>query len=341
MHSATRADLLGLRPGPTSGLTVWLTVVKLSTCKRSEGAQGTDYSAPDKVVASVKHFAAYGQPEGGREYHTTDISEQRLRNLYLPPFKAAVDAGADTAMCSFNAISGVPGCANHQTETDILKGEWGFDQVVLALGESRGQSGEAASRSEIDLPGKQQELIDAIKATGKPFVMVLFNGRPLTLTKVDASSPAILEAWFPGVEAGNAVADVLFGKVTASVDVANSGDRKGDDVVQVYIHDPVASISHPVRRLRGFQRVTLAPGESQTVSFTLDKSDFGFYDNRGKLVVEPGSIDVFAGDSSSADLEQSFTVAAEASTPHTSEPQKGPKTGPGPVDLGGRAASTI
>ena len=574
---------------------------------RVKAAQGTDYSAPDKVVTSVKHFAAYGQPEGGREYNTTDMSEQRLRNLYLPPFKAAVDAGAGTAMCSFNAISGVPGCANHETETDILKGEWGFDgfvesdytavaelracppkmpdsgpcghgvaadgpdaaqaalnagtdsemvstnirdfgkqllaqgrismsrindavrrilrvkfraglfdhpfvdqakatdpnsfltasdraaarsaagksmvllkndggtlpldpsksvavigplgddqhdmlgpwwgqgrdadavsvfdgikaqnpnttftqgctildkdppdltpadecgsdagfpaavaaaqaadQVVLALGESRGQSGEAAARSEIDLPGKQQELIDAIKATGKPFVVVLFNGRPLTLTNVAASSPAILEAWFPGVEAGNAVADVLFGKVnpggklpvsfprvlgqipiyynheptgrpcdptfkwnaryrdlascdplyafgfglsytkfsitnlhlstqsvskngnlTASVDVANTGDRKGDEVVQLYIHDPVASISQPVRRLRGFERVTLAPGEKRTVTFTLDKSDFGFYDNRGKFVVEPGQIDVFAGDSSNADLTQSFTV---------------------------------
>jgi beta-glucosidase len=574
---------------------------------RVKAAQGADYSAPDKVVASVKHFAAYGQPEGGREYNTTDMSEARLHNLYLPPFKAAIDAGADTAMCSFNAINGVPGCANQDLETDVLKGEWHFDgfiesdytavaelracppktpdtgpcghgvaadgpaaaaaalnagtdsemvstnirdfgvqllaqhritmarlddavrrilrvkfraglfdhpyvdqtaavattsfltpadraaaraaagksmvllendnatlpldpaksvvvigplgdsqhdmlgpwwgqgkdedavsvlagitaqdpnttfaqgctildkdppdntpagecgsdaefaaavaaansadQVVLALGESRGQSGEAAARSEIGLPGKQQELIDAIKATGKPFVVVLFNGRPLTLTDVAASAPAILEAWFPGVEAGNAVADVLFGevnpggklpvsfprslgqipiyynheptgrpcdvtskynsryrdlascdplyafgfglsyttfsvtnlrlsaqsvpksgKVTASVDVTNTGARAGDDVVQLYIHDPVASISQPVRRLRGFQRVTLKPGVTQTVTFTLDKSDFGFFDNRGKFVVEPGEIDVFAGDSSAASLEQSFNV---------------------------------
>jgi beta-glucosidase len=218
-------------------------------------------------------------------------------------------------------------------------------------------------------------------------VVVLFNGRPLTLSKVAASSPAILEAWFPGVEAGNAVADVLFGEVnpggklpasfpravgqipiyynheptgrpcdtgskynsryrdlascdplypfgfglsytkfsvtnlqlstqsvsrrgtvTASMDVTNTGDRKGDDVVQLYIHDPVASISQPVRRLRGFQRVTLGPGDKQTVSFNLDKSDFGFYDNRGRFIVEPGRIDVYAGDSSTADLTQSFTV---------------------------------
>src|SRR3954453_13884132 len=97
---------------------------------RVKAAQGNDYSAPDKVVTSVKHFAAYGQPEGGREYNTTDMSEQRLRNLYLPPFKAAIDAGSDTVMCSFNAISGVPGCADPETETDILKHEWGFDGCV-------------------------------------------------------------------------------------------------------------------------------------------------------------------------------------------------------------------
>ena len=80
--------------------------------------------------------------------------------------------------------------------------------------------------------------------------------------------------------------------------------------MQLYIHDPVASISQPVRRLRGFQRVTLAPGAKQTVTFTLDASDFGFYDNRGRFVVEPGEIDVYAGDSSTAELTQSFTVTA-------------------------------
>ena len=87
------------------------------------------------------------------------------------------------------------------------------DQVVLAVGETREMSGEATSRTTIDLPGRQQELIDAIKATGTPFAVVLFNGRPLTLGDVAASSPAILEAWFPGVEAGNSVADDVFGKV--------------------------------------------------------------------------------------------------------------------------------
>jgi beta-glucosidase len=573
---------------------------------RVKAIQGTDYSAPDKLVASPKHFAAYGQPESGRDYNTTDMSEQRLWNFYLPPFKAAVDAGADTAMCSFNAINGVPGCGNDQTLNQILKGQWGFDgfvesdwtavaemracppktpdtgecghgvaadgpaaaalalnsgvdsemtstlirdfgaqllgegrismrriddavrrilrikfraglfehpyapvdpdkaeaemlkpdavaaarnaasrsmvllqnkggilpldpskktavigplaknqhdmlgpwwgagrdtdavtifdgidqqssgatyaegcklsnaepptddpegcgsdagfaaavdvakaadQVVLVLGETREMSGEAAARSTLDLPGRQEELLRAIKATGKPFAVVLLNGRPLALEDVVDDAPAILEAWFPGVQAGPAVADVVFGKVNpggklpvsfprrlgqvpiyynheptgrpcnpdvkwnsrhrdipscsplfvfghglsytsfevsdlrlssstvskngsleASVTVKNTGSRKGDEVVQLYIHDPVASISQPVRRLRGFERVTLDPGQARTVTFTLDKSDFGFYDNRGKLVVEPGQIDVYAGNSSNADMVQSFTV---------------------------------
>jgi beta-glucosidase len=98
------------------------------------------------------------------------------------------------------------------------------------------------------------------------------------------------------------------GSVRASVDVTNTGGRRGDEVVQLYIHDPVASVSQPVRRLRGFERVTLDPGQSRTVTFTLNKEDFGFYDDRGKLVVEPGRIDVYAGNSSKADLVQSFTV---------------------------------
>jgi beta-glucosidase len=262
------------------------------------------------------------------------------------------------------------------------------DQVVLALGEPREMSGEATSRSNIDLPGDQQQLIDRIKATGKPFVVVLFNGRPLTLQNVAASSPAILEAWFPGVQAGNAVADVLFGKVNpggklpvsfpvnigqvpiyynheptgrpcdttskynsryrdlqtcdplysfgyglsyttfnisnlqlssatmspsgrirASVNVTNTGSRTGDEVVQLYIHDPVASISQPVRRLRDFERVTLKPGQTKTITFTLDRNDVGFYDNSGHFVVEPGQIDVYVGDSSKATMTKSFTVS--------------------------------
>ena len=129
---------------------------------RVKAAQGNDYSAPDKVVTSVKHFAAYGQPEGGRDYNTTDMSEQRLRNLYLPPFKAAIDAGADTVMCSFNAINGVPGCANSHTETDILKKEWGFDGFV--------ESDYTAVAETARLPGEEprQRLLRARRRGRRP-----------------------------------------------------------------------------------------------------------------------------------------------------------------------------
>jgi beta-glucosidase len=100
------------------------------------------------------------------------------------------------------------------------------------------------------------------------------------------------------------------GRVRVTVDVQNTGGRGGDEVVQLYIHDPVASVSQPVRRLRDFERVTLAAGASKTVSFTLDASDVGFFDNSGQFVVEPGAIDVFAGDSSSGGLQDSFTVVS-------------------------------
>jgi beta-glucosidase len=294
-----------------------------------------------------------------------------------------------------------PGCTMSHNDLDDPAGECATvdvaavkaaattaDQIVVAVGETREMGGEAEARSNLDLPGKQQDLIDAVASTGKPFAVVLFNSRPLTLTKVDAAAPAILEAWFGGVEAGNGVADVLFGKVnpggklpvsfprsvgqvpiyynheptgrpcdvtskynsrhrdigscaplyefgyglsyttfkvdnlrlsspvmnsrssiTATADVTNTGTVAGDDVAQLYIHDPVASISQPVRRLRGFERVTLKPGEKTTVSWKLDASDVGFYDNNGKFRVEPGAIEVYAGDTSSeSDNEQVFTV---------------------------------
>jgi hypothetical protein len=118
-------------------------------------------------------------------------------------------------------------------------------------------------------------VIDAIKATGKPFVVVLFNGRPLTLGAVDAASPAILEAWFPGVEAGNAVADVLFGRSTRAA--SRRSRSRGRSA-----------------RCRS-STTTSRPGVPASRLFTLDRSDFGFYGNAGRFLVEPGRIDVYAG----------------------------------------------
>jgi len=144
---------------------------------RVRAAQGGDYSAPDTVVTSVKHYAAYGQPEGGRDYNTTDMSEQRLRNLYLPPFKAAIDAGSDTVMCSFNAVNGVPGCANHYTETDILKDEWGWRGFVMSDFFAGAYDGKKAALAGLDLemPMTQvygRKLQDAVEKGEVPVAVV-------------------------------------------------------------------------------------------------------------------------------------------------------------------------
>jgi len=558
------------------------------------GYQGSDFSALDKMAATIKHFAAYGAPVAGREYNTVDMSEQQLRNIYLPPYKAAVDAGAASVMSAFNSVNGVPASGNPYLLTTILRQEWGFggtvvsdyqaiqeledfgfatngadaarlaltagvdiemgvqvpsqfatydafaqglvksgkvsmatinndvrhvltlkflagmfdhpltdpnrvktaeltpanlaaartmaarsmvllnnqknalplspstssvavvgpladdpsDQLgpdvpigysssdlnsvvsvlngiksavpnatvnyaqgcdtactstsgfgaavsaaqasavtVVVVGEPAADSGEASSRSDISLPGQQQALVQAIAATGKPYVVVLMNGRPLTLGWVADNAPALLESWFPGTEGGGAVADVLFGKVdpggklpisfprnvgqipisynelptgrpydpnnkytskyldvpntpqysfgyglsyttfalsnlhlsassipaggtlTVTADITNTGSRAGDDVAQLYIHESGTSILQPVRRLDGFQRVTLAPGQHQTVTFKLGSANLGFYNNQGKFAVEPGAFDVFVGDSSVGGLTGAFSVS--------------------------------
>ncbi|WP_229898032.1 glycoside hydrolase family 3 N-terminal domain-containing protein [Streptomyces finlayi] len=535
---------------------------------KTRGYQGTDLKAKDRVAACAKHFVAYGGAEGGRDYNTVDVSESRLRNLYLPPFKAALDAGCATVMASFNTLSGIPAHANSHTLTEILKEDWEFDGVVVSdwngvgellphgfaadgadagrialhagvdmemvsthladhgeellaagrikeerlddavarvlrlkyalglfenpyvdeseavpgptpearqaarevaarsmvllkneggvlplapgkavavvgpyadsrdlhgtwagpggekfppvtvlhgirnvagrgakvtygvgatkaadvvvvvVGEGAKLSGEAASRSDLGLPGDQEELIAAVAATGIPFVVVLLNGRPLTIGNWVESASAVLEAWHPGIEGGNAIADVLYGKVNpggklpasfprnvgqipvhynhentgrpydpenpgntfitgyldvdrtpqypfgyglsyttfelgeprasveriavaelkrgerieVEVSVRNTGEVAGDEVVQLYVHDPVASLVQPVRRLRGFERVTLGAGESTVVRFSLGAEDFGFWTNAvdGRFVVEPGRLDFFVGTSSRA-----------------------------------------
>ena len=258
--------------------------------------------------------------------------------------------------------------------------------TVIVVGEPAAYSGEASSRSDIGLPGQQLALIQKIAETGKPYVVVLMNGRPLTIPWLADNAPAVLESWFPGTEGGNAVADVLFGNVnpggklpmsfprdvgqipisynelptgrpfdpnnkytskyldvlntpqypfgyglsytnftfsnlqlskaaitpsgslTVTADITNNGSKAGDDVAQLYIHESDASVLQPVRRLEGFQRITLQPGQTRKVTFTLTKQNLGFYNNQSQFVVEPGPFDVWVGDSSVGGLHGAFLV---------------------------------
>ncbi len=258
--------------------------------------------------------------------------------------------------------------------------------TVIVAGEPSSDSGEASSRSILDLPGSQLQLIQQIAATGKPYVVVLMNGRPLTIPWLADNAPALLEAWYPGTEGGDAVADVLFGKVNPSgklpisfprnvgqipisynelptgrpadpnnkytskyldvpntpqyafgyglsyttfnvgaphlssssvspngqlrvtVPVTNGGSTAGTDVVQLYLHQDFTSLLQPVRKLEGFKRLTLSPGQTKSVSFTLSRQNFGFYNNEGQFVIEPGEFDLWAGDSSVGGNETTFNV---------------------------------
>jgi len=259
------------------------------------------------------------------------------------------------------------------------------DVVIVAVGESAAMSGEASSRASLDLPGKQMDLVKALQATGKPVIVVLMNGRPLTINWIAENAPAILETWFAGTQGGNAIADVLFGDVnpggklpvtfpravgqeplyynhmntgrppdannkytskyldvnwtplypfgyglsytqfrlsnlqinaqrilpdgrlTVSVEVENTGQRTGDEVVQLYIRDVTASVTRSVKELKGFQRVTLRPGEQRRLEFTLTPELLGFYNREMRFVVEPGEFKVMAGTSSADERELSTT----------------------------------
>jgi len=260
------------------------------------------------------------------------------------------------------------------------------DVVIMALGESQGMTGEAASRSNISIPESQQELLKAVYATGKPVVLVLMNGRPLTLEWEDAHIPSIVETWFLGTEAGNAIADVLFGdynpagkitmsfprnvgqipiyynhrttgrpidpnnkystkyldvaneplypfgyglsytkftysspqlskpQITAaaplqiSVNVSNTGSYDGEEVVQLYIRDKVGSVTRPVKELKGFKKIFLKKGESQTVTFSISVEDLKFYDKDMRWTYEPGAFTVFVGTNSRDAQGVDFTL---------------------------------
>ena len=269
------------------------------------------------------------------------------------------------------------------------------DVTVIVVGEPAGDSGEASSRTSLDLPGQQEALISQIAATGKPYVIVLMNGRPLTIPELGGDptthaggAPAMLEAWFPGTTGGTAIANALFGKfdpsgkltmsfpqnvgqipmsynelptgrpydpnnkytsryldvsnapeypfgyglsyttfsisnvsapssvsrngtMTVTAKVTNTGSVAGTDVAQLYIHESDTAILQPVEKLEGFQRTSLlSPGQSQTVTFTLGRQNLGYYNNNGQFEVDPGTFDLWVGDSSTADqgTPTTFTV---------------------------------
>lgn len=570
------------------------------------GYQGNNLTANNAVMACVKHYALYGAAEAGRDYNTVDMSRIKMYQYYLPPYKAAVDAGVGSIMSSFNEVDGIPATANKFLLTDVLRKQWGFkgfvvsdytsvseminhgigdlqevsalalkagldmdmvsegllatlkkslqenkvtqkeiddacrrileakykmglfddayrhcdsvraktliltdsnrmasrmaaehsfvllknsnnvlplkksgtialvgpladnqrnmlgtwnirgeyseditvlqgikntvgnavnvlyakgasisddsmtvtnlnnfakeidvdtrtpqqmideavaaankaDVVVACLGEAADFTGEASSMSNIDLQQSQKNLLKALVATGKPVVVVLFNGRPMTLTEENLMATAMLDVWFPGTEAGNAIADVLFGNynpsgkltttfpqnvgqiplyynhkntgrpfhagdapkfksdyldvtneplypfgyglsytgftysdpvlsktnisgtegLTATVTVTNTGNYDGEEVVQLYLHEKFASITPPVKELKGFQKVFLKKGETKQVLFNINHSDLMFYNSDLKLVAEPGEFEVMTGPNSRDVKTASFTL---------------------------------
>jgi len=579
------------------------------------GYQGNDLSKNNTIMACVKHYAMYGAAEAGRDYNTTDMSRLRMYNEYLPPYKAAVDAGAGSIMASFNEVDGIPATASKFLMTEVLRKQWGFkgfvvtdytginemidhgmgnlkqvstlainagidmdmvgegflltlkksvqegkvpmaqvdaacrrileakyklglfadpfrycneerakteiftdatrkearaiaaqsfvllknksnplggagagllplkksgtialigplannrenmsgtwsvaadfskpvtlfeglknavgsdakivtalganldndslfeiragmfgkpfkrdsrpaqqiideavalamssDVVVAAVGESAEMSGECSSRSNIEIPQSQKDLLMALLKTGKPVVLVLFTERPLALKWENDNVPAILNVWFAGTEAGSAIADVLFGDVnpsgkltttfpqnvgqipiyynhkntgrpsgegkwfqkfrsnyldvtnepvypfgyglsyssftygdvtlsnttmkagkniTATINVTNTSNVDGKEVVQLYIRDIVGSITRPVKELKGFQKIELKAGETKSVTFTINLNDLKFYNSDLKFVAEPGDFKVFIGGNSRDNKEGNFRL---------------------------------
>lgn len=282
-----------------------------------------------------------------------------------------------------------PLTAEEQAEIDCaVENARQSDVAVVVLGGGQRTCGENKSRSSLDLPGRQLQLLQAIQATGKPVVLILINGRPLSINWADKFVPAILEAWYPGSKGGTALADILFGdynpggkltvtfpksvgqipfnfpckpssqvdggqnmgpdgnmtrvngalypfgyglsyttfeysdleispkvitpneRVQVSLKVTNTGKRTGDEVVQLYTRDVISSVTTYEKNLAGFERIHLRPGETQTVTFTLDRKHFELLNADMKWVVEPGEFSIMAG-ASSEDIRLSGMLQVE------------------------------
>ena len=557
---------------------------------RVRGFQGN--LSDDNIIACAKHFAAYGGAEGGRDYNTVDIPERTLRDVYLPPFKSALDAGAETFMASFNEIDGVPSSGNKLLLTEILRNEWGFkgfvvsdwnsigeminhgfasdlkdaasisinagldmdmesrsfianlaelvkekkvseetidlsvkrilrikfklglfdepfkycnkeretknimsqevqnaalevakrsivllknsnsllplkkdlskiavigpladskqdplgpwaavgnpndvvtivegikklvtpktevlfskgcdiedtstdnfddavktatesDVVILCIGERENMTGEANNRSTLDLPGVQQKLAEEIYKTGKPVVVILMNGRPLSIEWIDRNMSAIVEAWFLGIKSGDAIAEVLFGdynpsgklpvsfprtvgqipiyynhkntgrpgnernrftskyldlpltplypfgfglsytnfeysdlklsspeisdeqELAVSVNIKNTGNFDGEEVVQLYVQDLVGSVTRPVKELKRFKKIFLKKDEEQEVSFKISEKDLRFTGPDMTSISESGEFKVYVGTNSADVMESRFKLVKTISS---------------------------
>lgn len=309
-------------------------------------------------------------------------------------FATSVKEGVTNYLKNVSNVTFDQGVEIKSTKRDLMKkaldNAKNADVIVAIMGERENMTGEAASQTNIDLPGLQKEFLAELKKLGKPIVLVLFNGRPLTLTWEDENMDAILEAWWPGTRGGDAIAQTLFGannpngklpmtfprnvgqlplyynhkntgrpylgptdpeqkyksqytdvsntplypfgfglsyttfeysnlkissdkikfdeKLKVSVDVKNTGNYDGQEVVQLYIRDLVGSVTRPVKELKGFEKITLKKGEAKTVSFEISSEDLKFYNIDMKNVAEAGSFEVFVGENSDTDRKASFQL---------------------------------
>jgi beta-glucosidase len=307
------------------------------------------------------------------------------KGVEIPPFEKVLGAGvAVPAPVSATGVASLETSNRPASIEDAVAAANKADTVVLFVGELAGMTGEASSRASLDFPGEQMKLISAVLATKKPVVLVLESGRPLNISWAPDHVQAIVQAWFLGVQAGNAIADVLFGDASPSAhlplswprsvgqipvyynhkntgrpsapdrwhtgyldltkeplfpfgygltyttfkfsalktdpsiskdgvlhlsaEIQNTGKREGTEVVQLYVHDRVAPTSRPVRELKGFQRVTLAPGEHKTVEFTVQAHDLGSYDPDMHWMVPAGTYDVWVAPDAVSGVSGTFDI---------------------------------
>ncbi|WP_281228827.1 beta-glucosidase BglX [Flavobacterium aquiphilum] len=319
-----------------------------------------------------------------------EVAGKSTKVLYAKGSNLDYDETFETNATMFGKTLNRDNRPKEELIAEALKVASQADVIVAALGESAEMSGESSSRTNLEIPQAQKDLLNELLKTGKPVVLVLFDGRPLVIKEENEAVPAILNVWFAGSEAGYAIADVLFGdmnpsgkltatfprsvgqvpihyaakntgrplmnkegkfekfrsnyiderneplfpfgyglsytnfeysnvkissnqmnfggKVTVSIDVANTGNYDGKETVQLYIRDVVGSVTRPVRELKGFQKIALKKGEKQTVSFEISVEDLKFYNSDLKFVAEPGLFEVFVGGNSDAANKVSFNL---------------------------------